>query len=87
MFLLTLLVAVVMSWLTVTIQDQRKQKAAADAIEQLGGKVGTEPTWLGKLLRDESLVRVSCGPCREAHHRCWAGVSPRIEPTPFGMAR
>ena len=58
LFLLTLLVAIGMSWLTVTMQNQRKQKAAAEAIEKAGGTVGTEPTWLGKLLRDDSLVRV-----------------------------
>ena len=43
-----------------TMQNQRKQKAAAEAIEKAGGTVQSEPTWLGKLLRDDSLVRVTC---------------------------
>jgi hypothetical protein len=58
LFVLTLLVAVGMSWLTVTMRDQRKQKAAAEAIEKAGGEVAFEPTWLGKLLRDDSLWSV-----------------------------
>ena len=41
------------------MQNQRKQKAAAEAIEKAGGKVKSEPTWLGKLLRDDSLVTVT----------------------------
>jgi hypothetical protein len=59
LFLLTLLVAIGMSWLAVTIQNQRKQKAAAEEIEKAGGWVKSEPTWLGKLLRDDSLVSVT----------------------------
>ncbi|MGA7701746.1 MAG: hypothetical protein WCB27_19235, partial [Thermoguttaceae bacterium] len=59
LFILTLLVAIGMSWLTVTIQNQRKQKAAAEAITKLGGTVQSEPTWLGWLLRDDSLVSVT----------------------------
>ena len=59
LFLLTTLVAIGMSWLTVTMQNQRKQKAAAKAIEKVGGIVKLERTWLGKLLRDDSLVRVT----------------------------
>ena len=58
LFLLTLVVAIGMSWLTVTMQNQRREKAAAEAIEKAGGGVKCEPTWLGKLLRDESLVNV-----------------------------
>ena len=58
LFMLTLLVAIGMSWLAVTIQNQRKQKAAAEAIEKRGmGK--SEPTWLGELLRNDSLARVT----------------------------
>ena len=38
LFVLTTLVAIACSWLAVTIQDQRKQKAAADAIQHAGGK-------------------------------------------------
>ena len=70
LFLLTLLVAIGMSWLTVTMQSQRKQKAAAEAIEAAGGTVEYEQTWVGKLLRDDSLVRVTV-------------VKPRYEDDPF----
>ena len=42
-----------------TIQNQRRQKAAAEAITNAGGTVKSEPTWLGRLLRDDSLVRVT----------------------------
>jgi hypothetical protein len=59
LFVLTTLVAVGMSWLTVTMQNQRKQKAAAEAIEKAGGWPTYETTWLGKLLRDDSLVTVT----------------------------
>ncbi len=59
LFLLTLLVAIGMSWLTVTMRNQRQQKAAAEEIEKAGGEVKTEVTWLGKLLRDNSLVKVT----------------------------
>jgi hypothetical protein len=59
LFLLTLLVALGMSWLTVTMRSQRQQKAAAEAIEKAGGTVNYETTWLGKLLRDDSLVKVT----------------------------
>jgi hypothetical protein len=59
LFLLTLLVAIGKSWLTVTMRNQRKEKAAAEAIEKAGGAVKTEPTWLGEVLRDGSLVRVT----------------------------
>ena len=60
MFVLTLLVAIACSWLTVTIRNERKQKAAAEEIVKAGGSVsvGYDPTWLGKLLRDDSLVNV-----------------------------
>ncbi len=51
--------AIACSWLAVTIQNQRKQKAAAEAIETAGGWAGYEQTWLGELLRDNSLVAVS----------------------------
>ena len=59
LFLLTLVVAIGMSWLTVTMRNQRQQKAAAEAIEKAGGVVTAEPTWLGKTLRDDSLVSVT----------------------------
>jgi internalin A len=61
LFLLILMVAMGMSWLTVTIQNQRKQKAAVEEIKKAGGlgSVGYEITWLGKLLRDDSLADVT----------------------------
>ncbi len=51
--------AIACSWLAVTIQGQRRQGAAAVAIEKAGGQVQSEQTWLGKLLRDDSLMRVT----------------------------
>ncbi len=51
--------AVACSWLAVTIQGQRRQGTVAAAIEKAGGRVQSEQTWLGKLLRDGSLVRVT----------------------------
>ena len=42
-----------------TIQRQRRQGEAARAIEKAGGKVLSKPTWLGILLRDDSLVEVN----------------------------
>jgi hypothetical protein len=59
LFLVTFLVAIGMSYVAVTMQNQRKQKAAAVAIERAGGIVKCEKTWLGKLLRDDSLVNVT----------------------------
>jgi hypothetical protein len=60
LFLLTFAVAIGVSWLAVTIRDQRKQKAAAEAIEKAGGIARCESTWLGKLLSDRSLGSVWC---------------------------
>jgi hypothetical protein len=60
LFILTFLAAIACSWLAVTMQNQRKQKAAAEAIEKMGGRVSYELTWLGRLLRDDSLVAVTC---------------------------
>jgi len=48
-----------MSWLAVTMQNQRKQKASAEAITKAGGTVESELTRLGTLLRDDSLVSVT----------------------------
>ena len=59
LFILTFLVAIGMSYVAVEMRDQRRQKAAAQEITKAGGIVTSEPTWLGKLLRDESLVRVT----------------------------
>lgn len=58
LFVLTAVVAIGMSWVAVTMQDQWKQRAAADAIEEAGGKAKYDVTWLGRLLRDDSLVQV-----------------------------
>jgi hypothetical protein len=57
--LLTLLVAIGMSYVGVTMRNQRKQHEVAEEIVNAGGIVQSEPTWLGKLLRDDSLVRVT----------------------------
>ncbi len=51
--------AIACSWLAVTIQGQRRQHEAADAIKKAGGTVASEQTWLGKVLRDDSLVNVT----------------------------
>ena len=59
MLILTLLVAIGMSYVAVTLQGQRRQHEAAEAIEKAGGTVTSEPTWLGELLRDDSLVRAT----------------------------
>jgi Leucine-rich repeat (LRR) protein len=58
LFVLTFLVAIACSWLAVTIQNQREQKLAVEAIRKEGGMVESEPTWLGRLLRDDSLVAI-----------------------------
>ena len=59
LFLLTLLVAIGMSYVAVTIRGQRRQKVAATAIQKAEGTVEPEPTWLGRLLRDDSLVNLT----------------------------
>jgi internalin A len=59
LFILTTLVAIACSWLAVTMQNQRKQKAVAEVLRKAGAEVTTEPTWLGTLVRDDTLVRVS----------------------------
>lgn len=51
--------AIACSWLAVTMQNQRKQRVAAEAIERAGGWARFEPTWLGNFLRDDSLVDVT----------------------------
>jgi hypothetical protein len=58
LMLLTVGVAIACSWVAVEMRNERRQWAAAKAIKKLGGTVESEPTWLGKLLRDDSLVRV-----------------------------
>jgi Leucine-rich repeat (LRR) protein len=59
MFLLILLAAIGMSWLTVTMRDGRRQNTAEWEIRLQGGSVVSEPTWLGRLLRDYSQVKVT----------------------------
>jgi Leucine-rich repeat (LRR) protein len=59
LLLFVTLCAIACSWLAVTIQAQRKQHKAAEAIKGLGGTVQCEPTWLGKVLKDDSLVYVT----------------------------
>jgi hypothetical protein len=59
MFLLTLVVAIAMSYVAVEMRNQRKQNAAAEQFKKGGGKVQSESTWLGKLLRDDTLVEVT----------------------------
>jgi hypothetical protein len=57
---LALIVAIGTSWLMMAMRDQRKQRAAAEAVEKAGGRAFSRPTWLGVLLRDDSLVTVTC---------------------------
>jgi hypothetical protein len=59
LFLLTLLVAIGMSYVAVTMKNQRKQKAAGREMEKAGARVKSERTWLGNVLRDDSLVRIT----------------------------
>ncbi len=59
MLILTLLVAIGMSYVAVTMRNQRKQTAAGEKIMGAGGTLGVEWTWLGKLLRDHSLMSVT----------------------------
>jgi Leucine-rich repeat (LRR) protein len=59
MFILMTLVAVACSWLTVTIRAQKRQYEAAADIKKAGGTVMSEQTWLGKVLRDDTLVNVT----------------------------
>jgi internalin A len=56
LFLLVFLASIGMSWIAVDMQRSRRQWAAKARIEKLGGEVYYEPTWLGRLLHDESLV-------------------------------
>ncbi|MFZ1933984.1 MAG: hypothetical protein WCB27_15240 [Thermoguttaceae bacterium] len=55
----TVAVAIPFSWLAVEMKRAREQREAVAAIEKAGGTVFSEPTWLGKFLRDDSLVRVT----------------------------
>jgi hypothetical protein len=59
LFVLTFLVAVAMSYLVVLRQEGRKQKAAVDKISTCGGKAKVVPTWLGRFLHDDSVVKVT----------------------------
>ena len=80
LFLLTLVVAIGMSWLAVTMRNQRQQTRVARAIERAGGSVASERTWLGKLLGDDSLANVThvynCGkPISDADLANFQGLS------------
>lgn len=46
-------------WLTMMIVDGISQKKVANDIENMGGTVKLEPTWLGMLLRTKWLVNVT----------------------------
>ena len=72
LMLLVVAVAVVCSWLAVEMRSERRQWAAAQTLEAEGpadpvekmlrrpfGTVRYQQTWLGRLLRDESLVMVT----------------------------
>ena len=59
LMLVVVAVAVPCSWVAVEMRQERKQKMAEWALAKEGGMVFGEPTWLGKLLRDNSLVSVA----------------------------
>jgi Leucine-rich repeat (LRR) protein len=58
LLLLVVAVAAPCSWLTTEMQRERSQLDVAKMIQMAGGRVAYEPTWLGRFLRDESLVEV-----------------------------
>ena len=60
LLLLVVAAAVVCSWLATEMQRERSQYELARAIVAAGGKAGGVPTWLGKLLRDDSLGVMTC---------------------------
>ncbi len=59
LILLGVTVTIPCSWLAVEREQERRQGEAADQICRLGGRVESELTWLGRLLRDDSLVSVT----------------------------
>ena len=59
LMLLVVVVAILCSWIAIEMRQERKQRAVAEEIGKLGGKTETEVTWLGRLLRDDSLVSVT----------------------------
>jgi hypothetical protein len=59
LFVVIFLAAVAMSCGAVTIQHARRQKAVVDWVEALGGTATCEPTRLGRLLQDHSMVSVT----------------------------
>jgi hypothetical protein len=59
LLLFTVAVAIPCSWVAVEIRSERKQAAAARVLRNLGGDVESEQTWLGRLLRDDTLVVVT----------------------------
>jgi hypothetical protein len=58
LFILTVVVAIAMSYVAVAMRDQRREYATAEAIRKAGGVPGCQATWLGRLLRDDSLIRI-----------------------------
>jgi hypothetical protein len=63
MMLFTLLWALACSWLANTIKNQQRQYDAAKALKKAGWSVSYNQTWLGKILRRESLVNVTSARC------------------------
>jgi internalin A len=59
LLILPVFVAISMGYVCIRIQDGKRQRAAADAIERAGGIAVYEATWLGRLLRDDSVVSVT----------------------------
>ena len=59
LMLLAVGIAVPCSWLAVEKKHERRQGEKAQAIGRLGGRVGSELTWLGRVLQDDSLVTVT----------------------------
>jgi hypothetical protein len=58
LMLLVVAVAVAFSWVAVEMRNERRQGEAASAIRKARGGVESQWTWLGRVLRDRSLVRV-----------------------------
>jgi hypothetical protein len=83
MFILTLVVAIGMSWIAVTMRHQRRQKAAAEEIEKAGGSVQCESTWLGRLMHDDSLVSVTSADFSSRSSERVNGVMVRMNGEPI----
>jgi Leucine-rich repeat (LRR) protein len=59
LLLLVAAVAIPCSWLAVVIEKQDKEAVTSYALMKKGAGVGSETTWLGRLLRDNSLQTVT----------------------------